>query len=472
MKLKMTNVLFCLLFWTYSFSQIKEIELTNEKQLMEYSLLINGDFYFQFGEYKPLMTVPFKKNYKIFTSELVEKPNIDLSDLSLNVYSIITPSSRLIGYEKQTNGLGGNRDNYFIQNNNKFRKVNSKDGEGPLKTVLKKIYSEKYQVFFGKIERIKDKSKMAGTEYNDLYFYRTDLKNFSTKLIRINLPLDSFKNSKMFYQYQSHTEDKIYFITNELVNNKTKNICNLISFDYDGKLIDKIPFEFETSQKREILYSNSSSPENYITKFDRYGNIVAYSTDGASVKTVINGDSFYSYGKFLNKEDDKIGFYIFKYDLKGNLIWKLEDIIFEKIDKKKSVFYQHDRNDLIFLKNNRIGFWEKTSITLDTDFFIIDAESGKKLETKRTEVLGSNDFEFNYSKTFNGLKSNLFIGGQNENIRLDMHTIFAINFFPEIGKFVNSKKGYKYETFINENGIYLLEENSKERNYKMYQFTY
>ena len=53
-----------------------------------------------------------------------------------------------------------------------------------------------------------------------------------------------------------------------------------------------------------------------------------------------------------------------------------------------------------------------------------------------------------------------------------MHTIFAINFFPEIGKFISTKKGYKYETFINENGIYLLEENSKERNYKMYQFNY
>lgn len=470
LKIKIIAIILFCNFITYS--QVKEVQLSTEMQLMECSLLNNGEFYFQFGAYKPLMSVPYKKDCTLYSSELIKLSKIDVSDLSLNIYSIITPNGKILGFEKQTNGFGDDRDNYFIKSNNAFNKLKDKDAKGPLKTVIRNIYSEKYQIAFGKLERIKNKSKLAGEEYNDLYFHRTDLKNFSTKLIKINLPTDSFKNSKIFYQYQSHTEEKIFFITNELTNEGTKNICNLISFDYNGKLIDKIPFIFETKQKCKIISTNSSIEENYVTKFDRHGYPVDESTDGASVKIVIENEHFYSYGKFLNQSDGKIGFYIYKYDMKGNLVWNLEDIVFEKNDPKKNVFVQYDGNDLIFLKDNKIGFWEKTSITIDTDFYIIDADSGKKLETKRVEILGSHDFEFNYSKTFNGLDSKLFLGNKSDKIRLDMNTIFAINFFPEVEKFINVKKGYKFKTLINKNGIYLIEEDSKERNYKLYKFNY
>ena len=100
---------------------------------------------------------------------------------------------------------------------------------------------------------------------------------------------------------------------------------------------------------------------------------------------------------------------------------------------------------------------------------MMDGTDGKIINKKISGLLGSYDNEFLNKKSL-GLKCSSYLEGKSDKIRLDMNTIFAMNFNPEVEKYVNSKTGVKFESYINKYGIYIIEENSKEDKYKLLKF--
>ncbi|MCG2611136.1 hypothetical protein LZZ90_06420 [Flavobacterium sp. SM15] len=389
---------------------------------------------------------------------------------------ITTPTGRLSGFYRQAATAFSEKNSHYFSSNNEQKIIEGKKNRGPLKEVIKVFNTDSHQICFGKHEKRKFKSIMAGTEYTDLYFYMTDVKTLATKLVKIDLPMQSFPNARVFYQYQSHTNEKVFFILNELYNDNKKNVCALVSFDYEGKLIDNIPFTMELEQEKIFNKYTNGGSENSILKGYRRDYAVYESTDGGAVKLMIapNQNSFYVYGLFSTKDkkDEQVlgGFYIHKFDSKGNLLWKVQKDHRNDQDTQKN-YVTGQTFKLIFLNNNSLGFWCKRFLSDVSVFYKINLENGEILENKPTTILGAVDFEFSRKKAFGGLKdSDLYIADGSDKIRMDMNTICAINFNADVKQYINGKVGVKFAAHLFENGIYLIEENSKENQYKLLKF--
>lgn len=471
--------LFLLIAFNLGFSQSKEIQLTSDKKLLEYSFFDNGSVYLLTGKIPKFSPVASEKKLLLYTSDLDKKSDIDLTTISKNVNAIFTPSGNLLGFN-QMDGLEKRDDKItdsYYSTSKDYTLVKSKDSKGPIKTLLRKFYTDDYQIYYGKIININENKKKRGEDYANLYFYRMDVKNFKGKLVKINFPTQSFPNSKMFYQYQSHTNEKVFFILNELLDEGKKNVCNLVSFDYDGKLIDQIPFTLELENKGSFSHSNvfgSTTDENYVWELPngRDATFQQRTIDGTTVKVKIDpsGQSFYTYGYARDNNEKRsliTSYYIYKYDFSGKNLWKIET----RMDPKK---YDSDYDinngtddNLVFINNNRIAFWNRENYTKDTEFSIIDASNGQVVQTKNIELIGNRNTQ--YPQIF-GLLSNLELRNIPKKIKLDMNTIFAMNFSAEVEKYVISRPSSKFVARLNEKGIYLLEENNKEDTYKLLKF--
>ncbi len=477
MKKNLLVLLFISIFH-FSFAQSKVVELLPNKQLLEYRFLENDGVFFQFGKIAELLTNPLDKRMLLYSPQLEKVNDYDLTKIGSKLEGITTPTGKLSGFYRKKGYEISDVNSHYFKSSGEQTIIEAKNNIGSLEEVIKVFNTDTYQIYFGKQKKRKFKSIIAGTEYNDLYFYRTDVKTGATKLVKIDFPTQSFPNAKMFYQYQSHTNDKVFFILNELHNEKKKNVCNLVSFNYDGKLIDNVSFTMELQSDLTYSQYSNGSNENWIFEGFKNNSIVKKPTDGAVLKLMISPDqkSFYAYG-LLNiklekyKYDVEDGFYMYKFDFNGNLLWKIEKSQRSKEEVQKN-YYVGEPFQLMFLNNNTLGFWCKHFFSDDTVFYKINPEKGEVIESKTNTILGSRDLEFLRKKGLAGLEeSKLYIANKySDKIRMDMNTIYALNFNPAVEKYISNKEGVKFVGHLFENGIYLIEENLKETKYQLLKF--
>lgn len=489
MKTKLSTLAVLFLFNSV-LSQTKEVQITTDKLLQEYKFTDNGLVYFLCGNMHSSMKTTANKIISVYDADLNKQSEITLPSLKdINVRVITSPSGNFLGFNERNTFEYSELDSYdydsdyflnnYFDNSKDYKLLAERNSEGPLKDIIKRFYTDDYQIYFGKLKLINSRKKFKGEEFSELYFYRTDIKTLKTKLIKIDFPTESFPNAKMYYQYQSHTNEKVFFILNELVDEGKKNVCNLVSFDYEGKLIDKIPFTMELESK-EFLEANALSLYNVENRAlsNKNGTMASDKTDGTSVSVKLDpdGKSFYSYGYSCDENPRKgklsTGYYIYKYDFNGTILWKLEKKINEKEHSSKHADFKGVTDNLVLINDNKIAFWNQRNYTKNTEFYIIDAATGKVLDTKTSEITKNDDLKLSRHKSFTGLKSNLAVDKLSKKVRLDMNTIFAYNFSPEVKKYINSLQEGKFVGYLNKNGIYLILENDKEDNYKLLKFNW
>lgn len=453
-----------LLFVNFGFSQSKAIEFKHEdKELISYRFLSNGGMYLQFGKLYSMAYSPPKDKELVMVSSNLETELLDMPDIKLGLRAIISPTDKLLGFYKQAGSTFSHDDIYLFPKNYKI--IDGKKIPGPLKDTLKTLYSDDYIVSIGKEKKWSDKSFIKGEEYQNLLFYRHNIKTFETKLININFPTDSFPNNKMFYQVVYNDNNKIYFVLNELNEEHTKNNCVLVSYDYDGKLIDNVPFSIDISGKYLYHFNYNSQTEVFMLKGNDMRNVP---TDGSSVKCVISpdGQSFYNYGTYGDKKKSS-GFFVHKYDFKGNLLWKINKNSTNDKDPESRVFDL----DLQFIANKNLAFM--ASIDGKLAFYKINEADGTIIDEKR----GPYDFqktEFNWKikKIGTGLKERMYLKDFNDKIAMNQATIFAILYNPGVAAYLKNKKGSKFVTRLYPDGIYILEENRDDSKYNFLKFNW
>ena len=265
----------------------------------------------------------------------------------------------------------------------------------------------------------------------------------------------------------------MYFILNYLNEDKSENNCSLVSFDYEGKLIDNISFKDILQNKLSI--NSEKGIEGKIDYFDNHGNSREKYPDtfGAEIKIDPSGKYFYSFGNFddrKNKKNSVSGFYVFKYDFKGNLIWKMEKNNITDI-KTKGYSILEDYSNLVILNNGKIGFWSSVYNTDYASFCTLNSENGEVLKTKNLRVGIQGIITFSRKKGSTGLiKSYNYINDSAVKTFMNSAALFAYCFNENIEKYILSKKGNRFAAYICPEGIYLMEENEESNNLKLMKF--
>lgn len=470
---KIITLLFA--FNLIGYSQTKTVEIPTEKRIIEYQFSENGKSYIQLGKVLEMVGTPQEKNLLEFDMDLNKVAEYDLSKIVSNVEGFVSNNGNVKGFYKQGITSFSAYTSYFF-NDNKYEDTKDKN---PIKEIINIINSENYQVFFGSTENRRNKKIISGEEYSTLAFYRVNNKNFDKKLIKIDFPKQSFMNSKLSYQYVTHTDDKMFFILNELQNDNQKNVCTLVSYDYDGKLIDNIPFVIELENKNFFSPTTNYQKGNRI-EVAQGGVLKMLPTDSAFIQIKVDTENncFYTYG-ILNTSSERRGglqkgYFINKFDFSGKMIWKIEQVNRSKKDTQKN-FVMDIGHYFTFIDKNQIGYACKKFGTDFTDFLYIDKNSGNVVNQKSIKTSGSTAPFIKISRTssYESLKnSKLFIDDakQNKNVRLDTPTIFAIISNSEVEKYINANPESRFTTNISPTGIYIIEERLKENKYNLLKF--
>lgn len=465
-----------LAFTSMGYSQSKSIEIPTDKRIIEYKFAENGNIFIQLGTIFEMVGTPQNKNLLGYNSDLTKTQDYDLSKVVSNIEGSVSNNGKIQGFYKQGATVFSAYTSYFFGNS----KENELKIKNPIKEVINIINSDTYQVFFGSTENRKDRKILKGEEFSNLHFFRVNSTSLETKLIKIDFPKEAFLEGKFYYQYVGHTDAKMYFVLNVIQNDNQKNICTLVSYDYDGKLVDKTNFTMTLTGTNYFSASSNYQKGNRI-EVAKGGVLTNEPTGSAYIQIKVDAENncFYSYGLLedgFKKRSLSKGFFIYKYDFAGNLIWKIEKENRAKKDTQKN--YNTDIDHYFtFLNNNQIGYSCKKFNTDSTDFFSIDAKSGEIKKETSIKLFGTREPFIKISRTssYKSLENSIFYiddKKHSKNVRMDTPTVFATTLSQELDTYINSNPKSSFTTNICPNGIFLIEEKLEQNMYKLLKFNW
>ncbi len=479
----MKNTIVCLSLFTVSLlhSQSKVVDFQTEKTLIEHAYLANGGVYLQFGNLTDRSGTTEGKNMIVLSENLEKKLDYDFSDNTVFSKALLTPTGKINGFYKYTSQPNEreeefkNSDIYYLSatDKKKYDVTNNAVGFGDLKEIIRGISTDSYQIYIGKKIRRKDNDIKNGTDYKGLMLYRKDLKSGESKMAPLTFPTQEYPDGIVYYQYQYHTNEKVFYTLNKLQDDDKKNVCRLVSFDYNGKMIDNIPFTLELPDKTHFIKSHYDSE----SKYEGYNNnnvpsVFVNEAATVDVKIAPDGKSFYTYGIYMSKRAVVFGYYIYKYDFTGKELWHLVNNNVNEKDKQK-YSPKTKEFDLFFKNNKTIGFWCHKAKADERTLFEIDSDKGTILQTRIGKITGDERGTFDDQYNPFGLPNSLtYIENKtNTKVSLDENTIYAVGYNSQVEKYVeNAKKGTRFETYMCENGIYMIEYNKKENHYSVLKF--
>jgi len=453
-------------------AQTSKLEIPAKQTLIEYHFLDKGGIYMQFTNVGGINRTATMTNkiVDVYDAAFAKTQSIPLDANNQYSYGFTSPTGVFKGFSDQGSSAFSDDTVYYLTTGTTFKNVKDKDNRGTLDKI-KVFTTDDYQLYFGKQGKLKDKSVVKGEEYNELYFRRRDLKTMDIKAIPIKFPAEAVANGRLFYQYVSHDNTKVYFLLNTLENTKSSK-CMLVSYDYDGKIVDKIPFT--VSNSKDLMYFNNPHGINSV-EMAKGGVMKEVRTEAATVKAVIAQDGFYVPGIMGSLEDgltDGEGFYLYKFDFKGNKLWQIEKTLTnnDKKQKSRALYYGGDFN--MALLGDKVAIWCDEQHTDRMFYYTINAENGSVLAEKQALVFADHESEWSKKKGYGGLKKANFVfdldaKGSNS---YDFTTIYALLVNPEVKKYVESKKESKFESHLDANGVFMIEENADETTFILTKF--
>jgi len=280
---------------------------------------------------------------------------------------------------------------------------------------------------------------------------------------RLGLLLDNPKN--YFFE----------IITKSITKDYKSSTTYRTFYDDDGKKVNEVSYNV-LLDKNIMTYSGNNNTQldhiNDITVFDNNLTINGLTQDKRDKSVYIYG-LITEKAKKLNMPNKPIGYYLFKFDHKGKLIWKSVKHINNKLfNKNKSLKHSYislliSENDLLIIHTIGANLNEKENISFNHNKETGTIIKKNDIKSKRAKMLGSiGGLQFEYFLyAFNKIESH-------KEIAFDAETLIAMNENSKIKNYINSLKDPKvkilFNTIIADKGYWLIEGDNK--NYYKIQF--
>lgn len=354
------------------------------------------------------------------------------------------------------------------------------------------FYNKSFAFYFGNKVLSARKS-----EYSDeLYIRRFSLKNSTNKTIELKLPAfetfiegEKFKidfgskkeieksKNKVSYEVGESSNENILLINKELSKDKKQNQYNLLSIDSIGNVVKKTSFLLNFKDKYFALSNNGLSSQRQVTTTSSVSSYI-FLSETATGNVYVDGtneDFYYVYGIYSEKLGPIMnivypkGFYVYKFDTNGKLVWKVEKEISDKdfgkgnnpIDLTLNFFKIKDNKAVfdVFSYNHEIAYYS----VIDLNLGKIEQNESISYDVDRTKY---NAYRGNQIKT--GIKLKDFFGKNN----LDINTLIAARLNKKVDNYLkkNLKVERDYNTFISKSGIFIIENNHEEKTFKLLKF--
>ncbi|NUY80524.1 hypothetical protein HUK80_06425 [Flavobacterium sp. MAH-1] len=361
-----------------------------------------------------------------------------------------------------------NVDDLLFDSNGASRKYNRFEEISGFETVFR-IFTNKYDLHLGK--------KKKGNE--GPYFYRTTLADLSKKPIKLEFPDFDTKiggtptkvsgSNSQAWEDAGFNDSQFYMVSKELNKERNENQYNIAGFDYEGNVVTKISIPVKLKGKYFALSNSGFGGYKTVD----YGIVGASAMDENATGNVYFEDGFYYiYGLFSKEKGDlnKVkyhGFYINKYDTKGDLVWTFEKPITQKgFNATQRPLAVEAR----FVKTgSRIAFRISNIMEKYALFFSVDGNDGKLLK----EASPTFDIEGNRYENFKGgtFATGYYVKAYSKK-HMDINTLFASFLNPEVEAFLKSpaSEDLNYNCKITPAGIYMIEENYKDKAFRLLKF--
>ncbi|MFD0965158.1 hypothetical protein [Pseudofulvibacter geojedonensis] len=264
--------------------------------------------------------------------------------------------------------------------------------------------------------------------------------------------------------------DSSFVITTKSISKDYKTcILYRTLYNFEGKKINENSYTVNT-KKDFLIYSTNNntrvdSNSAGATFFSNHLSINGYYIDED------DNNNMYIYGlygktaKKINVPNSPAGFYVFKFDEKGNKIWETyKEINNKTFNRKKRLLNLTEIN--LWTDNNQIqvvnhfGLKEKTTykhfFNVDSGDYIKDNNNS----SERSKMMGS----------FNGYQYQYFLYAFRQidnykNLKFDPNTLISYNENAEVKKYISSiipnKKKIYFNMTYTKNGAWLLESDNK-----------
>ena len=322
---------------------------------------------------------------------------------------------------------------------------------------------------------------------DDLYLFKTNIKTLKSDKIKLDIPFKNV-NYKEFFKLKKLAYKAVYNLNNfEIVLkfidlNCNSTVVNRLIYDYNGKFITKKSYKIdienalvESNNKGGIIISNGgnggvSSDKlafNQINEFNVIDTMLGFA-DQLSVNNFIvdNKQNVYFYGLFGEKGDKSIdgtprGYYVFKFDKEGKLLWKkLEDIVKKDFNK-----YASTANLYVTLLNrgSKLDFVIFSSRFEDMLIY-------KEINIESGELTNSKDIAIDESSvSVAGIQDDFLLAFFNlkdwKKVRCNPMTLVYYETIPKFKTYIDTFQSKKEKTYINsyafEKGIWLIESDNK-----------
>ena len=477
----MKNYIFYALFVLASLpvqaqSKIIEIKPSNKHKFLGFEHAENGMFYIVTGqEKKP------KSDVEILSYDpdlnLNYKKNIQSNYKGLPAFFGRGMNDSPIYYELYSSKSGkfsiATKDGLIIDKDGNQKAVNfdEKSESGTIKSYFN-FYSDEYACYLGKIEGKKKKDKDAD---GAIYLFRRSLIDQSTKLIELHVPEIETSEDKIGFLLHSYDEQGFYIVNKKLDKKLPSDTYNILKYDYDGKLISDKRIEV-TLKNKYFTASNCGLGSSTVIFGDGFTKHVLSENSTGNVYIDETNNAYYIFGLYSNTKDGNLynarnnGFYIKKYNSNGELLWDSVNEIQDKDYNKNAVSYFTAVS--FFNLKGKLGLRISSQKHDYSHMFLLNEKDGKVTNTKKVE--------FSVSPILlNGIRGGSFPTGYSSKadfgkLNLNVDTFFASFASKNVEAFFKSVKDkkYNYNSFILENGIYLLEENLDNESFRLIKFDY
>lgn len=179
-----------------------------------------------------------------------------------------------------------------------------------------------------------------------------------------------------------------------------------------------------------------------------------------------NGD-FYVYGLFgkeaakLNDRIKAAGFYVFKFDKKGNQLWKSINVIDDKKDFNSGHYPINTTVTLDWLGKNLLFSSSVNDNDEFTQYAVLDQSTGKILN--RNKVVYHQEMNKDLYNQF--VVSDMEIESIKEDRNFNVDAIIAFDMNKQVENYirsVKSKKDTQFQAVFTKDGIWLIESDNKE----------